>query len=300
MSANDNWTPTDLVKWITEDFRNSDLPQPHRYEAELLVCKALNISRIDIYLQFDKPSTQQERSDLKALVRRRKKREPMGYILGEWEFYGINFLVGPGVLIPRSETECLIGIALELIDQRQTGDTKRILEIGTGSGAIPLALALNRVNLNILSVEISSKALSFARQNMLAYQTELSNLNSRIDLVQGCVFSLFKEIAYFDLIITNPPYIKIDEIDQLQAEVKYFEPKMALDGGVDGLDFYRAISQNLCSLLKSGGHLIFEHGFDQKLAIKKILEENKLLDFTDAYLDLNRVDRVMVYKKAGE
>lgn len=297
MKNNDIWTPPRLVKWISQDFENRGFPPPHRLEAEYLVCHCLNISRLDIYLQHDKPCSIEERSHLKELLKRRQKREPLSYILGKFHFWTLELLVGPGVLIPRQDTEILVEAAINLISDQERTVHYHILELGTGTAAIPLSIAMERKQLHITTIEKNSPALKFANKNILKYQKEFLKNHNQVLLVQGDKFDAIQKYPFFDMIVSNPPYIPERDIDDLQAEVRSWEPKNALDGGKSGLDFYPYLKSQAELLLKPDGILIFEHGYQQKIQIMELFEQSSTLAIHQSIKDYANNDRVLAFKK---
>lgn len=291
------WTPPKLVKWICDDIKKRGFPPPHRLQAEQLVCHALNISRLDIYLQHDKPSSPEELSFLRELLKKRYKREPVAYITGSCEFWSLNFQVGPGVLIPRHETEILIESALDYLSNQKELKEIKILELGTGSGAIPLALCSERSNLTVVSTDISKEALAYAHQNIKKHFNLLEKKDNRILTVLSDRFSAIKPGSIFDYIISNPPYIPSRDIDNLQMEVAQWEPRQALNGGPDGLEFYQYLMNAAVEYLKPDGYLIFEHGFDQVSPISDLFSSESILSLVEKRKDYSKNDRVMVYRK---
>lgn len=293
-----SWTPTKLVQWITNYLKEKNLPPSHRLEAELIVSHALNIRRLDIYLNYDKPCSPEELSEIKALLKRRVKREPLAYILGYWEFWTLRLQIGPGVLIPRQDTETVIETTLNYLKNRnEVTPTIAILELGAGSGAIPLALCMERKGLSIVSVEKSDKAIAYARANIESYRKKIRSDDNDIKLVRGDLFHAIGKRKQFDLIISNPPYITSPSIDSLQPEVARWEPEEALDGGADGLAFYRYLKETAPSLLTENGFLIVEHGFEQAKSLRVLFSEEPRLEFVEQRKDLNGNDRVIVLKR---
>lgn len=291
------WTPPKLVKWISKDFEQKGFPPPHRFQAEQIVSHALEISRLDIYLQFDKPCTPEEQKAVRNLIKRRYRREPTAYILGQQEFWSLNLDVGPGVLIPRQDTEILVESILEKIQAYPLPDQISILELGTGTAAIPLALASECTDLMIVSIELSRKALEFATRNLEKYSEILKAKNNRIVLVHGDGFQSINKKSTFDFIISNPPYIPNTDINTLQEEVKDWEPGMALNGGNSGTDFFERMIRASKRLLKTDGYLIFEHGFDQFQPITDLLEKENRLMIDESRKDYAGHDRVMILKR---
>ena len=297
MVNRNEWTPPQLIQWISGEFESLQLPEPHRLEAELLVSHALNCSRLELYLDFDKPTSKEERNLLRNLVRRRKNREPIAYILGKWEFYGISLKLGPGVLIPRPDTECLVDHALDLVQKDTRTQPYSILELGTGTAAIPLAITSNCNNIHILTLEKSAEALFWAKENINSNLEKIDKLNNQIHLISGDGFGVLKPNISFEMIISNPPYIEQSDLTTLAKEVSCFEPKVALDGGKDGLDFYHLLLSAAKEHLKPSGYLIFEHGFDQKEKIKRIMAQAADLKYINGFQDLNSNDRVLLFQK---
>ena len=293
-TADGMWTPPKLVQWISNDFEKKGFPPPHRLQAEQIVGHALNISRLEIYLQFDKPCTKQEQQKVRDLVKRRYKREPTSYILGYQDFWSLRLKVGPGVLIPRTDTEVLIEKALEIIPETPLEGNFRILELGTGTAAIPLALCSEREHLRILSSECSPEAIRFASQNIREYAEVIETKNNSITLIHGDGFSAISKELKADMIISNPPYIPSDDIQALQNEVKDWEPSLALDGGEDGLEFYKLLFGEAENRLKRDGILLFEHGYNQVLQLGTLLKSYPKLKLVESSKDYSGLDRVMV------
>ncbi len=291
------WTPPKLVQWISDDFEKRGLPSPHRLQAEQIVSHALNISRLDIYLQFDKPCTPKEQKAVRELVKRRYKREPTAYILGYHDFWSLRFKVGSGVLIPRQDTEVLVECILEKIQEEDPSENIRILELGTGSAAIPLALCSERTNLSIVTTELSKKALEYASYNLEKYTELIHQRKNCIVLLQGDRFQAINTKTKYDYIISNPPYIPKSDIGTLQEEVKEWEPSMALDGGEAGTSFYEVLLASTHEFLKPNGHLIFEHGFNQLQQLSDLVKSDNSLLMEENRKDYSGNQRVMILRK---
>jgi len=221
------------------------------------------------------------------------KAEPLQYILGKTEFMGLEFQVGHSVLIPRQETEILVEKAIELVKRYQVPCTKyRVLEIGTGCGCIAISLAKFLTDIEIDAIDISQEALLIARNN-----AKLHNATNKIRFLESDLFPRSPVPGpRYDLIISNPPYIPSSEISQLQPEIAY-EPRIALDGGEDGLDFYRKIALSCAKFLKERGRLIMEIGFGQLSGVRNIFEEAKNFEVIEAIKDYNNIDRVVIIEK---
>ena len=229
------WTILKILKWTTSYFKSHHIDSP-RLTAEIFLAHILDVNRIDLYLRFDQPLSASELGNFKALIMRRVNREPVAYIIGCREFYGINFDVTPDVLIPRPETEFLVEEALKKIPDNHL-PLKQILDVGTGSGAIIVSLAANRPGHNYFASDKSEIAVTIAAKN-----AKKNGLKDKISFFVGDLFSPFHENnGQFDMILSNPPYIAQTQIATLEPEVSQFEPLAALDGGVDGLAIVRQI-----------------------------------------------------------
>lgn len=283
------WTPPQLVAWIKDELARRGLEGNLRLEAELLVAKGLGCSRLDIFLKHDQPLEETERAAVRDLVRRRFNREPLGYVLGEAHFWSIELAVGPGVLCPRPDTETLVEVLLELAPK---GPLKAA-ELGLGSGAISLALAVERGQLTIDGVEKSPQAAAYALTNRQRLREKLAAQESSLEVIEADGLSGLE--GPYDLLYSNPPYVTADEWASLEPEVKDHEPEMALVAPEEGLAFYSQLFAQGLRLLRPGGILAFEHGFSQQAALKALApEEYELLR---AQKDLAGNDRVLAYRR---
>jgi len=253
----EKWTVLKILNWTKGYLAEKGVENP-RLEAEWMLCEALSLDRVGLYLNFDKPLNDAELAAFRGMVQRRAKREPLQYILGSQEFMGLDFQVTPAVLIPRHDTEVLVTEAV----QRGAG-IRSILDIGTGSGCVAVALAKSLPEAEVSSVDVSVEALAVARDNAEKNQVAVRFFHG----------SLFEPLAgrRFDMIVSNPPYIPAAEIATLQQEVRGFEPLGALDGGADGLDFYRSIVSGAPEHLTPGGWLLFEVGAGQAPQVLELL-----------------------------
>ncbi len=240
-----------------------------RLNAEHLLAHALGLKRMELYLQFDRGLTETERAPLRDLVKRRGIREPLQHILGTAEFHGRSFLCDKRALVPRPETEQLVEIALEIA---KTKPAPAILDIGTGSGVIPLTLALELPAATIHTTDLSPDALALAAENAARHQ-----LTDRVTLHQADL--LPPGDNKFDLIVANLPYIPADEIPSLSPEVRQ-DPVTALDGGPDGLDLIRRLIDTAPDRLAPGGALLLEIGAGQADATKALLTARKFRDIS--------------------
>jgi release factor glutamine methyltransferase len=202
-----------------------------RLDAELLIAHALGVRRLDVYLQYDRPLQDTELSAIRALLRRRGRGEPVAHLTGRREFYGLGFRVTPAVLVPRPETETLVERALGAA--RERGGAVRIADLGTGSGCVACTLAAELPDASVTACDVSAEALAVAAEN-----AEALGVGDRVRLVEGSWAEGLP--AGTDLVVSNPPYVTSEEMEELPREVR-FEPRLALDGGADGLDAYRSL-----------------------------------------------------------
>lgn len=262
------WTILKLLKWTTDFFKSYGLESP-RIEAELLLAHALGLERIDLYLRYDQPLTRHELAVFKGLIKRRAAREPAAYILGIKEFWSMALTVNRNVLIPRPETECLVEAVISSLAPAPPSEPKRILDLGTGCGAIALALAFQEPFHVYYASDFSEKTLVTARQN-----AERHHLSDKVHFFCSDWMDAFPEhTPLFDIIVSNPPYVKTAIIETLQPEIIQYEPLQALDGGKDGLDCLRHIVGVAHTFLRPGGGLFLEIGHDQKDAMQTIIAQ---------------------------
>nr|MDU9042936.1 peptide chain release factor N(5)-glutamine methyltransferase [Candidatus Electrothrix aestuarii] len=227
-------------------------------EAELLLRHCLgDISRSKLFLLHDQPVEQETERRFQELLQRRCQREPLQYIIGNCEFWSLEFLVSPAVLIPRPETEFLLDHSLSTLQQHSDKRPQRILDLCTGSGAIAVVLAKEFPQSEIIASDFSQEALGIAGKNI-----SFHNLDERIHLLRADLLTAFTCTPSFDLIITNPPYVKAGDIAELEPEVRDWEPHLALSGGNTGLDSIARISRDALPLLQPGGWLFMEIGSD--------------------------------------
>ncbi len=279
--ADDIWTVTRLLDWTTEYFGKHQIENPH-LEAEILLAHTLNSERIKLYIDFEKVIDKNTLATFKGYITRRAKGEPSAYITGNKQFMSLNFIVTKDVLIPRPETELLVENAIELAKGKAA-----ILDIGTGSGAIAVSMAKFIDNSEIVATDLSEKTLEVAVMNAKKHDVE-----SKIKFVKADLFP--EEIKQFDVIVSNPPYIKTALISGLQREVKDFEPLSALDGGTDGLTYYRAIFEKAPGFLKENGAIILE--ISPELANDVVSLARNAIRNKDIRIikDLNGLNRVVI------
>ena len=240
-----------------------------RLQTELLLAHQLKLPRMKLYLNFDRVLTAPETDGLRELVKRRGQREPLQHITGSTSFCGHEIAVSRHALVPRPETELLAELGWKFLSTINH-QSSTALDFGTGTGCIAIALAAKCPNAKITALDVSAEALALARQN-----AALNQVAERIQLLQGDGFAALVNEAQFDLLISNPPYIASAEIETLEPEVKDFDPRGALDGGADGLDFYRRLAAEAKPFLKPDGKIMVEFGDGQADNIKKIFEDEK-------------------------
>ncbi len=255
----------DKLKEISEKFGNCGIEAAEK-EAELLLSEGIDVSLIDLYKDNPELDDTQSRF-LDEMVSRRCGREPLQYIIGHIDFLGLNLEVGEGALIPRPETELMAEHAIKLLGAKNT-DQISVLDLCTGSGCMALAIAVKFPYALVYGVDISEKAIRYARIN--AKQNNIKN----VFFYCGDLFSTVKKIKSFDLIISNPPYIKSDDIKDLQPEIRDWEPLSALDGGIDGLVYYRKIVSAARQILNNKGILMLELGDGCAQPVKEIFEDS--------------------------
>ena len=255
------------IKERTEIFFQEKGVPSAKLDTDILIAHSLGIKRLDIYLDLDRPLTEAQLTDLRPLVKRRASREPLQYIIGNTEFYGITLKVDPRALIPRHETEELI----ELIVERLETPPARILDLGTGNGAIALALASKYSGAKVTATDQSEEAITLAKEN-----ADALNLSSRVTFIKGNWFEPLDEGARFDLIVSNPPYLTEAEMQTAEPEVIDHEPHNALASGQEGLDDLGLLFKSVPRHLAEGGLLALETGIGQADAIKAMALEVSL------------------------
>ena len=269
-------TIREAIRTAQKSLRSDDA----RFDALCLAEKAFALSKIDLRLHGDQPINPAEYF---SLIDRRASGEPLQYILGEWEFYGLRFNLGPGVLIPRPETEMLVEAALEYIRDIPGGPqaTPTVLDLCAGSGCVGLSVAHHCPNARVYCIELSDEALPYLRENAKSYPNA--------EVIQADVLHCPLSIVNCQLILSNPPYVKTNELGSLQEEVRR-EPRMALDGGADGLRFYRALAEKWLPRLAPGGMLACECGEGQAQSVAAMFAPCEM----EIKKDFNGIERVVI------
>ena len=252
------------------------------FEAKQIIKHITGFSSSEILMNYTSKLTEFQSNNLTAIIRQRELRYPLQYIFGEWSFYGRDFYVGPGVLVPRADTETVIEVCLDFLKDKKD---PKILDLCAGSGCIGITLAKEKPEGTCLMVEKFSEAMRYAEKNIAR------NKADNAEIISGDVFEGTASGEKYDVIVSNPPYISENDMETVSPETKY-EPETALKGGSDGLKFYRAITENYKRSLESNGMLVFEVGIGEAEAVKEILK-NAGLKKTGSKKDLNGIERVV-------
>jgi release factor glutamine methyltransferase len=269
VTASAKWTIESVLRWAADDFRSRGIDTP-RLDAELLLAYALSTTRIRLIIEGKRELDPGELAGFRDLVKRRRAREPVAYIVGQREFYGRTFRVDSRVLIPRPDTESLVEVALDRT--RHLSLSMRALDLCTGSGCVAITLARERPTAQVMGADVSAPALGVARDNAL----RMGAYN-----VAFILSDLFADIAQdlrFDVITANPPYVRASDVARLEPEIRDYEPRTALEGGEDGMVFMRQIVPQAVDHLDEGGVLAVEVGAGQAGAVSELFAEAGFLD----------------------
>ncbi|MFH1414163.1 MAG: peptide chain release factor N(5)-glutamine methyltransferase [Candidatus Omnitrophota bacterium] len=258
-------------------------------EAELLFTQILNCDRVFLYLNKKNLLNKKNSAIISSVMKRRISGEPIQYILGKTEFMGFEFKVNKDVFIPRPETEILVETAIRYAN-RLSLTANQILDLGTGSGCIAISLAKLLPDSDITATDISQAVLGVAREN-----AKLLEVSGKITFLKSDLFESIGNRKYA-LCVTNPPYIASTQISSLEREIGY-EPLIALDAGIDGLDFYRRLIRGLPQYIIDGGFLITEIGFDQKNGLRQLIEDSGVFELIEVVKDYCDLDRIVVARK---
>jgi release factor glutamine methyltransferase len=288
------WTVRRILSWTAQDFASRGLPSP-RLDAEVLLAHALGADRVRLYLDLDRELGEDELAAMRALVARRRAREPVAYLVGRREFYGRPFSVSPAVLVPRPETETLVERALTLLPP---GRPARVLDLCTGSGAIGLTLLAERPELRADLSDVSAAALGVARANALAL-----GVADRARLFEGDLFEALPvpcpAADRYDLVVANPPYVAERDAPSLDPDVVSFEPRVALFAGEDGLAIIARLVRGAPAWLVPGGTLLVEIGASQGEAARALARSSGGWSHVAVLQDLGRRDRVLEARAPG-
>jgi release factor glutamine methyltransferase len=261
------WTIKALLAWTADHFAKKGLDSP-RLDAELLLAHVLDCKRIDLIVRYDEQPNDVQRATFRTLVQKRLEHCPTAYLVGTREFYLLPFEVNSAVLIPRPDTETLVDVAMEFLKKR---NSPTVLDLGTGSGCIAVCLAHMAKAATVTAVDVSPDAIAVAERN-----AKRNAVADRVRFQVGNLFAPIEPGTRFDLIVSNPPYVPPSEIETLMPEVKDHEPRLALDGGTDGLSFYRRMTAECRGWLKPGGMLAVEIGATQDMLVRELFEATGL------------------------
>ena len=287
----ESWTVLKLLQWTTDYFQRNNVSEP-RTSAEVLLAHVLAENRLFLYLNYDRPMETNELAAYRACIKRRLEGEPNQYITELQEFWSLPLRVSPDVLIPRPETEVLVEAVLEFLDKADPNVD--ILDLGTGSGAIAIALARELPAARIVATDLSMAALRLAQEN-----AKLHHVDQRILFVRGDMFAAIPGASQrFKVVVTNPPYVSHDEILELTREIRDFEPHHALEGGPYGLAAIRHIIAEAPTVLCQAGALFMEMGADQTESISALVRDSQRYEDYRIIKDYSSLDRVLVAIKA--
>lgn len=285
------WTIGSLIAWAADDFRSRGIENP-RLDAEVIVAHALSCTRMQLIIDSQRPLLGDELTNLRELVKRRRAREPVAYLQGHREFYGRPFRVDARVLIPRPDTETLVDVALARTANKSL--SMRALDMCTGSGCVGITLARHRPTCTMVLSDVSEAALEVAREN--AHRLGAHNITllcgDLFEALSGYVKSVPPALRTFDLITANPPYIPSAEVETLVPDIRSFEPRIALDGGANGLDFVKRIVKEARKYLAPSGVLALEVGDGEAGETADLLQQSGFVDVQKTR-DLGRIERVV-------
>jgi release factor glutamine methyltransferase len=292
MTSNDTWTIQKLLNWVTEYLTSKGIESP-RLSAELLLSHVLELKRIDLYTQFDKQVPQDQLDKLHELVKRAGLYEPVAYLTGKTEFYSLELEITADCMIPRPETELLVQRAIEFL--RTRSGVQYVCDLCTGSGCIAVAIAKNFPDARITATDISATALEVAARNV-----EKHRLKEQVRLLCGDLFEPViqqLDVSQFDLIVCNPPYVSTSEYENLDKNIKDYEPQSALLAGEDGMDVYRRIIEKVDDFLKPSAALMLEIGYAQGSTVRELLEQTGAFAEVKIEKDFHDNDRIVTSKK---
>ncbi len=286
-------TVLEVIQRSSEFLARKGVESP-RLQIELMLAHVLEMPRLKLYLDFNRTLADRELDALRGLVSRRAAREPLQHILGSTSFCGLEMAVNREVLVPRPETELLAERAWQFLqDRAEAGEQSvRVLDFGTGSGCLAITLAVKVANAQIHAIDASEAALRVARQNAISHQVA-----DRIQFHAGDGFAALPEGAPFELLVSNPPYIPTAELETLEPEVRDHDPRAALDGGGDGLDFYRRLAAEAPAFLASKGRVMLEFGDGQEDSLREIFSPGTwLVDAVEK--DYSKRPRILIAHRA--
>lgn len=277
-----DWTALKVLDWTAKRFADAGIDAA-RLEAQILLAHVLGCSRVQLYTGFDRPLDETELAGYRGLIKRRLAGEPVAYLIGEQEFWSLPFFVGEAVLVPRRDTETVIEVVRDLLPDRAAART--IVDACTGTGCIAISLAKELPGARVIATELSPAAAEVARRNVAR------NAADRVEIREGDLLAPVADALPVDVLVSNPPYVATAVIAELSAEVRR-EPRLALDGGADGLDVLRRLITQAPAAIVPGGVLVLEHGYDQAAAVTALIDETGAFDAPETRKDLGGQPRV--------
>ena len=287
MTQDQPWTIGRLLGWTADYLKQNGAESP-RLDAEILLAEARGCQRIELYTAYDEPASDETRSAFRELVRRRSEGTPVAYLIGRREFYSLNFRVTPDVLIPRPETELLVVAALDRAKQASSPNGNTIADVGTGSGIIAICLAKNLPTARLTATDISAAALQVAAENVAQH-----DVADRVELIESDLLAAVSADRRYDIIASNPPYVRADEMDNLPPDVRDHEPRQALLAGPTGTELIERLTDQAAERLVSGGWLLLEISPTIVDAAEAIIEKDDRLDRHGTIKDLAGLPRVI-------
>jgi release factor glutamine methyltransferase len=291
MSTAAPWTVGRLLQW-TADYLKSHGADTPRLDAEILLAQSLGCKRIELYTTFEEVPNEGKRAAFRELVRQRAEGKPVAYLVGRREFYSLSFQVGPGVLIPRPETELIVVTLLDLAKQRAGSNPPRIADVGTGSGILAVTLAKHLPSAQVVATDTSKAALAIAVGNARQH-----GVAERVQFIECDLLAGVEEKAAFDFIVSNPPYVSAAEYEKLPRDVKGFEPREALLAGPKGTEVIERLIPQAVEWLLPGGHLLIEISPMIHTAVQALLAGVPELQAGPTVKDLARLPRVVQARK---
>jgi release factor glutamine methyltransferase len=276
------WTTAAVLEWTIKKFGSAGIGAA-RLEAQVLLAHALGCTRVQLYTGFDRPLAEAELAAARALIKRRLAGEPLAYLVGEQEFWSLPFHVDASVLVPRHDTETVVSVVLDRVGDRAAERT--VLDLCTGAGPLAVALAKELRGARVVATDLSPAAAALARRN-----ADRNGVGDRVEVVEGDLWAAVGE-RVFDVVVSNPPYIRTGDLVGLDREVQR-EPRLALDGGADGLVVFRRLVAALPAHLAAGGLVALEHGHDQGDGVRSLLDATGAFEPAATERDLAKLPRV--------
>jgi release factor glutamine methyltransferase len=294
MTQTETWTIGRLLTWTTDYLKRQSSANP-RLDSELLLAHACDCQRIELYTRYEEPVSDDIRTRFREMVKRRAEGTPVAYLLGRREFYSLPFTVTPDVLIPRPETEFAVIAVLDRLKQRPPSDeAPQIVDVGTGSGAIAVAVAKHALAAVVTAIDISPQALEVARGN-----AELNGVAERLTFVEGDLLTPLPTGERFDIIVSNPPYVALTEMDQLAPEVSKHEPHLALFAGQTGTEVIARLIPQAAERLVAGGWLIMEISPMIEAQTRELLAADGRWEAIQVKRDLAQLPRIVEARRSG-